>query len=906
MAEEPDDIDEAPGDEESEDSSPEEVAGEDLEGAEIVLPPPGGGEVRDHLLDEEMKDSYLTYAMSVIIQRALPDARDGLKPSQRRILVAMHDLNLGPRAKFRKCAKIAGDTTGNYHPHGDQVVYPTLVRLAQDFNMRYPLIHPQGNFGYIDGSPPAAMRYTEARMAEPAVDLLDDIDKETVDFVRNYDDTRDEPTVLPSRFPNLICNGSQGIAVGMATSIPPHNLSEIADALIALIRNPNLGVHDLLALVPGPDFPTGGIICGRQGIVRAYTTGRGLITVRSRWHAEELRGDRQRIVFTELPYQVNYEALFERLKDLVQEGTLKAISDFNDESDRKAGLRIVLDLRKGENPDVVVNQLFKLTPLQQTFSIILLALSQGRPKTFSLRDLLLEFRDHRVDVIQRRTRFLLRRAEERLHIVEGLRIAVAHIDEVVRIIRESADVDTARANLTARFLLSARQADAILQMRLSRLTGLEVEKLEEERRQLLADIERFRSILADVRLVHEMIIDEMTELKARYPGRRRTEILDVEGEIEDEALIPLEEAVVTVSHQGYMKRMRPDLWRTQARGGKGVTAADVKDGDFVQQLITAMTHDTVLIFTDQGRLYWLKVHQIPEMSRQSRGRAIVNLLALREDEKATSVIGIHSFDDRFLVMATRSGVIKKTPLSAFSNPREGGIIACTLDEGDRLIGTALTRGDQHIILGTAKGQAIRFSEKTVRPMGRTARGVIGIKLRGEGDSVVGMVIVDPDATLFTICAHGYGKRSSFDEYPKKGRAGIGVRNIRTSGRNGDVVALLAVREDQGVMMVSEKGMAVRIPTADVSLLGRGTQGVRVMRLNAEDRIVAVAVIAERPDSGDPLLRGPVADGSDGTDGPDPDDTAEPPDEDLPDDADDGDGGDDPDGGDAGGDAADEE
>ncbi|MCA9322033.1 MAG: DNA gyrase subunit A [Planctomycetes bacterium] len=800
--------------------------------------------LRDQRLDQEMKSSYLSYAMSVIIQRALPDVRDGLKPSQRRILVAMNDLNLGPRSKFRKCAKIVGDTTGNYHPHGDQAVYPTLVRLAQAFNMRYQLIDPQGNFGFVDGSPPAAMRYTEARMRAPATEIMADLEKETVDFVPNYDDTRVEPTVLPGRFPNLLCNGSQGIAVGMATSLPPHNLREVVDGIKAVIADPDIDLAALLQIIPGPDFPTGGIICGRSGIVRAYRDGRGQVTVRGRVHVEEKRGDRQSIVISELPYQVNPNTIFERLKDLINEGTIKSISNLNDETDRRAGMRLVIDLKKGESADVVINQLYKSTPLQSTFSIIMLALDKGRPRTFDLKGLLVAFKDHRVDVIQRRTRHLLRKAQERCHIVEGLRIAVQNIDEVVRCIKESSDPESARDTLMERFELSKRQADAILAMRLSRLTGLEVTKLEEEYQQLLADITRYKEILADISIVHQMILDELEETRAKFGDDRRTTIEDIETDIEDESLIVDQDVVVTVSHQGYIKRALVDTYRSQGRGGKGVTGADLKNDDFLERVVVSKTKDYFLIFTDRGRMHWLKVYQIPEASRQSRGRAIVNLLQLQEEEKISSIIPVREFDDdQFLVLCTARGYIKKTALSAFSNVRAAGIIACRLYEGDSLVRAVITQGQDELVIGTAFGQAVRFSETDVRPMGRTARGVRAVRFKKDDDRVIGLVVRRPDATLLTICENGYGKRTDFEEYRLQGRGGSGVRNIRTNERNGPVVTIGAVSEDEDLMLISERGMIVRIGTGDVSSMGRDTQGVRVMGLREGDRLIACARMA---------------------------------------------------------------
>ncbi len=812
--------------------------------------------VREQLLDQEMKESYLSYAMSVIIQRALPDVRDGLKPSQRRILVAMNDLNLGPRSKFRKCAKIVGDTTGNYHPHGDQSVYPTLVRMAQGFNMRYQLIDPQGNFGFVDGSPPAAMRYTEARMKPPAVDLLDDINRDTVDFIPNYDDTRNEPTVLPGRFPNLLCNGSQGIAVGMATSIPPHNLTEVCDGIIAVIRNPEIELAELLGIIPGPDFPTGGIICGRNGIVRAFKTGRGQIVIRGKVAIESGRGDKERIVITELPYQVNPNTIFERLKDLMADGVIRGITRANDETDRKAGLRLVLEIKKGENTELIINQLYKHTPLQSSFSINTLALDKGRPRTFGLKDLLIAYRDHRVEVIQRRTRFMLRRALERCHIVEGLRIAVQNIDEVVKIIKESASPDAARDALIERFALSKRQADAILAMRLSRLTGLEVDKLEEEYAQLRADIARYREILSDVTIVHGMIIDDLEELKAKHGDARRTAIEMIETDIEDESLIADEDVVVTVSHSGYIKRTLTSTYRSQSRGGTGITAADLKDGDFLERVVVAQTKDYFLFFTDRGRLHWLKVYQIPEAARTSRGRAIVNLLQLQEGENITSILKTREFDDdRYLMLVTANAYVKKTPLSAFSNVRTAGLIACNLDEGDRLVRAVITNGEDEIVLATAKGQAVRFNEKDVRPMGRTARGVRGLKFKSEDDVVVGMVKGSEERNLLTVCEYGYGKRTPFSDYRLQSRGGSGVRNIKMSERNGRVVSVLSVAENEDLMFISERGMIVRSPVAEIRSMGRDTQGVRLMRLKGEDRVVACAILApeeidDQPDAGE--------------------------------------------------------
>ena len=814
--------------------------------------------IRDQILDEEMKSSYLTYAMSVIVQRALPDARDGLKPSQRRVLVAMNDLNLGPRSKFRKCAKITGDTTANYHPHGDQVVYPTLVRMAQDFNIRYPLVDKQGNFGAIDGSMPAAQRYTEARMSYAAVDLLDDLDKETVDLARNYDDTRDEPTVLPGRFPNLICNGSQGIAVGMATSIPPHNLVEVADAMIALLADPQIDIADLMQHVKGPDFPTGGTIMGRAGIGRAYTTGRGQVVVRARCAIEQVGRDREQIVVTELPYQVNPITVFEKVKDLLNEKIIEGITDINDETDRTEGLRLVFHVKKGVQADVVLNQLYRHTSLQNAFSINLLALSKGRPKTFNLKEMLEEFRDHRVDVIQRRTRYLKRKAEERLHIVQGLLIAIQNIDEVIKTIRESADTPTARVALMEKFGLTERQSQAILDMRLARLTALEHEKLEEERRELEAQIRRYEQILGDIREVYALIVDEMKDLKQRYPDARRTEIAEQEGEIEDESLIPNDRMLVVLSHQGYIKRMSPDLYRQQGRGGRGVSGADTKDGDFIERLIVADNHDYFLVFTTHGIVHWLKVYTIPELGRSSQGRFIENLLELREitradgtkeKEKVASIIPVRNFDDRFLFTISKLGFVKKTPLVEYARPKKGGIIGAGLKDDDRLVRALLTSGKSHVLAATAMGQTVRFDEEEVRPMGRPAAGVTGVRFKHDDDYVVDADVADDTAMVLTICAKGYGKRSRCDEYPQKGRGTLGVQNITgIEERNGLVVSSRIVRPGDDLIMMTKGGVVLRTAADTVRETGRGAMGVTLMNLEKDDQIVGAVLVAAAEES----------------------------------------------------------
>ncbi|MCC6672058.1 MAG: DNA gyrase subunit A [Planctomycetes bacterium] len=815
---------------------------------ETPTPPPGpaaasAGRSKDLLLEKEMLESYLNYSMSVIYARALPDVRDGLKPSQRRILVAMNDLNLGPRAKHRKCAKICGDTSGNYHPHGESVIYPTLVGMAQDFTMRYPLVDAQGNFGAIDGSPPAAMRYTEARMSLAAVHMLEDLERRTVDMVDNYDGTRKQPVVLPGRFPNLLCNGSTGIAVGMATSLPPHNLREIASALELLLDNPDLSAGELLQTVPGPDFPTGGIIMGRVGIRQAYLTGRGAIQVRGRYHVEERKG-RKQIVFTEIPYQVRVNTILERIATLAKGDQLDTVADVNDETNDRVGLRLVVELKRGvEDESVTVNQLFKLTPLQSTFSIINLAIDQGRPRTLPFKSLLEAYRDHRKDVIRRRTLFLLEKAEERLHVLEGLRIAVQNIDEVVETIKTSRSVDEARQRLIQRFQLSEIQARAILDMRLARLTGLEIEKLEQEYKDVLAEIAYFRTVLTDPKVVIGLIKKDLAEMVAAYGDTRNTEISEEEAEdFLTEDLIPEEMMVVTVSHQGYIKRTPLDQYRRQGRGGKGVAAAETKEGDFLQQLFVASTHDYFLFFTDQGRVYWRKVYELPELGRAAKGRALANVVQTQEGERINQILRVEKFDDRFLVTATAHGVVKKTPLEAYSRPKRSGIIAVGLEAGDRLIGVALARGGDNIVLGTAEGMAIRFAEAEVRPMGRSATGVRGIKLR-EGDAVVDMVITDDTKSLLTICANGYGKRTAVSEYRLQGRGGMGTIDIRTTERNGKVVNLLAVSETDDIMVVTKDGQIVRTPAGGISTIGRATQGVRCIALNEGDQVVSAAKIA---------------------------------------------------------------
>jgi DNA gyrase subunit A len=780
---------------------------------------------------DELKNSYLNYAMSVIVSRALPDVRDGLKPSQRRILVAMNDLNLGPRSKHRKCAKIVGDTGGNYHPHGDQATYGTLVRLGQDWNMRYTLVDPQGNFGSIDSDPPAAMRYTEARMAAPATEMLEDIKHDTVDFIPNYDETRTEPTVLPSKFPNLLVNGSTGIAVGMATNIAPHNVGEVCDALLLVIDDPACGFRDIIQRLPGPDFPTGGIICGRKGIMDAYTTGRGHLMVRGKVDVEQTKRGRERIVVTEIPYMVVKTTIVSKIADCVHNNLLPEVADVRDESDRH-GLRIVVDLKKDAEAEIVLNKLYRYTLLQTTFAIANIALVNNRPETLNIREMLDCFLDHRKIVIRRRTRFLLKRCRNRAHILEGLILAVSDIDEIIELIKSSPDAPTAKLNLMKKPLrlaevatlkkilpeafikdksqgdhfLTGPQADAILTMQLQRLTGLEIEKLAKEYADLVEQIEGYEAILANEEILLDIIREDIC---------------------------------------GYVKRMPIDTYRKQARGGRGIIGSDTKEGDFIEHLFVASTHDYLLIFTNRGKCYWLKVYDVPSLSRQSRGRNIVNLLKLGNQQVA-SIINVSSFVDegeqqRQLVMATRNGVVKKTKLSAYGNPRPSGVIAIKLDDNDDLIGVALTTGEDDIILGTRDGMTIRFKESQARSMGRVSRGVIGIKLRG-GDAVVDMVIVEEKAALFTVCENGYGKRTGLDNYRPQSRGGLGLRNIKTTERNGRVVALKAVHSKDDLMMITANGIIIRTGLDQIRSIGRNTQGVRLIKLKEGDKLVAAEKI----------------------------------------------------------------
>ncbi|MDG2150411.1 MAG: DNA gyrase subunit A [Planctomycetota bacterium] len=802
------------------------------------------------LIEREMKDSYLSYAMSVIVSRALPDVRDGLKPSQRRVLVAMNDLNLGPRSRFKKCAKVAGDTSGNYHPHGEGVVYPTLVRLAQPFNMRVPLVDGQGNFGSVDGDPPAAMRYTEARMTSAASAMLDDIERETVDFVPNYDGSRNEPTVLPSAFPNLLVNGSNGIAVGMATSMPPHNPREVFEMLKLLIERPEATTEELMEHLPGPDFPTGGIICGKSGVRRAYETGRGTLTLRGRAECEEEEGKkRARIVIDEIPYQVNKSSLIESMAQLVKDQRVNSIYDIADLSDRH-GMRVLIEMKKGEDPHVTLNQLYKFTQLQTTVSVINIALVANRPKTLPLSQLGLLFLDHRREVIRRRTEYLLGVARDRQHIVEGLRIAQANIDEVIRIIRAANDTGQAQAQLRETFELSERQSEAIVNMRLRALTGLEVEKLEAEWRELSEKIAYYEGLLADRELIDGLIVEDLDRLAGQFVTPRQTEIgPPVEG-FEDEDFITDETVAVTLSNHGYIKRMSLDQYRSQRRGGSGVRGADSKDGDFVEQLFLAETHDSLLFLTGSGKLHQLKVYRIPNLGRSAVGRAAVNLLpGFLPEDSIQAVIPVRNFDEGTLLFCTAKGIVKRTPLADYRRPKAGGIIAIGLDEGDRLIDVAVCGDADEIVLGSRSGKALRIKVSAIRTTGRPSRGVRGLKLLGD-DEVCGMAIVSEECSLLTVSEKGYGKRTSFAEYPQRGRGGQGVINIRTTSRNGAVVAIRAVSDEDDVIYITTKGQVVRTPVDGISQIGRATQGVRLLKLKEDDRVASVARILPEEEDGE--------------------------------------------------------
>jgi DNA gyrase subunit A len=806
-------------------------------------------------IEDEMKSSYLDYAMSVIVGRALPDVRDGLKPVHRRILYGMNEMGLASNRAYRKSAKIVGEIMGNYHPHGDTAIYDTLVRMAQDFNMRYPLVDGQGNYGSMDGDSPAAMRYTEARMTKLAEDLLADIDKDTVDFGPNYDESRKEPLVLPTKVPNLLINGAGGIAVGYATNIPTHNLGEVIDGLLLLLENQDVTIAQLMQKIQGPDFPTAGFIYGKSGIKAAYETGRGLLKLRAKVVVEtDERTDRERLIVTEVPYQVNKAKLIEKIAELIQDDRLKGISDLRDESSDREGVRVVIELKRNEIPLIVLNNLYKHTQLETTFGVIMLALVNNRPEVLNLKQILHHFLEHRREVVVRRTAFELRKAEERAHILEGLKIALDHLDAVIALIRASQSPDEARAGLMRQFSLSQIQATAILDMRLQRLTQLERTKLVEEYQEVLKQIEYLKSVLASEALVRSIIKDELTQIRDEYKDDRRTQIVKEEAEINIEDLIAEEEVVVTISHSGYIKRNAASLYRAQRRGGKGKIGMGIKDEDFVVNLFTASTHDTLLFFTDAGKVYWLKVHEIPEASRAAKGKALVNLLALAGGEKVTATLPVKEYrEDRFIIMATKKGLIKKTDLTAYSNPRQGGIIALGLESGDKLIGVQLTDGHREILLGTKQGITIRFKEEEVRPMGRMAYGVKGITLE-EGNDVIGMETITPDSTtaILTVTEGGYGKRTRVGEYRIQGRGGKGIISVKTNERNGPAVGFLQVRDDDEIMLMAAQGKVLRCKVDDIREIGRNTQGVRILDLDGdEDRVVAVARLAEPSEREDP-------------------------------------------------------
>ena len=802
------------------------------------------GKVSETDFAREMRTSFLEYSMSVIVARALPDVRDGLKPVHRRILYAMNESGITPNKPHVKSARPVGDCMGKYHPHGDAAIYDTLVRLAQDFSMRVPLIDGHGNFGSIDGDSAAAMRYTEARLNKPAMELLADLEKETVDWQPNYDESMQEPKVLPARFPNLLVNGSAGIAVGMATNIPPHNLAEAIDATIAIIENPDISLDELLQIIPGPDFPTGATIMGRSGIREAYETGRGSITIRAKAHVEKSTSGRNRIVVTEIPYQVNKTKLIEKIADLVKQKTVTEISGLNDESDRK-GMRIVIDLKRGEEPQVVLNKLYKHTQLQTGFGINNLALVNGVPHVLGLKDMLYNYIDHQIDVIQRRTRYELRKAEERAHILEGLVIALDNIDEVISIIRSSRDDAEARSKLIERFGLSEVQANHILEMRLRRLTGLEREKIETELAELREKIAYYKRVLDDENLVKEIIRDEMLEIKRRYADKRRTEIADEARDLDIEDLIADEDMVVTITRSGYIKRLPVATYRQQKRGGKGMSGVKLKENDFVEQLFIASTHDYMLFFTNKGKVYRQKVHQIPLGSRQAKGTPVVNLLPIEDDEKVATVINTRDFPaDEYLLFATAHGMVKKTAFDAYKNVRSNGLIAINLRDADELIAVRRVAPGMKVMMVSSAGKAIRFDEAEARPMGRDTTGVHGIRIDvAGGDRVLGMEIAPDDSDLFVITERGYGKRTKVTEYTEHHRGGGGMSTIKMTEKKGMIAAMKIINEKHEMMIVSEEGVVIRVKASDIALLSRATQGVKVMNVSADDRVVAVARVA---------------------------------------------------------------
>lgn len=794
-------------------------------------------------VEDEMKDSYLRYSMSVIISRALPDVRDGLKPSQRRILYAMRQLNLSPGGKHRKCAKISGDTSGDYHPHGEMVIYPTLVRMAQKWMMRYNLVDGQGNFGSVDGDPPAAMRYTEARLTSASVQLMEDLDKDTVEMVPNYDETKKEPTVFPAKFPNLLCNGSSGIAVGMATNIPPHNLNELIKATMLLLDNPATTVDEVMQVMPGPDFPTGGIICGYRGIKEAYHTGRGKVILRGLLRVEDMEDnpEKQRLVIDEIPYNVNKSRLIEQIADLINNKTLTGISDLRDESD-KDGMRIVIELKKGEVPEVTINQLYKFTDLQVTFGCNMLALDKGLPRTLNVKQMIAAWIEHRIEVVRRRTRFELHKAEARAHILEGYLKAIDHLDEVVKLIRASSNRDEARVQLIHRFQFTERQANAVLDLRLYQLTGLERDKINEEYQELLKKIDYYKAVLASEAMVRDIIKEELADIQKSHKSERKTRIIAAETEVNMEDLIADEPAIITISEDDYIKRMPVSTFREQRRGGQGISGMQLKrEDDMIKGLYFATTHNTLMIFTNTGRCYWLKVWQIPETGRKSKGKPLINLLEdLRPDEKIATILRVTSFEEEASILtATKNGIIKKTELSEYSNPRRKGIWALGIDEGDELIAVRLVKPGQQIMLFTHQGMAVRFDESTARPIGRLSRGVKGATLREEDDYIVGCEVVNGDETVLVVCENGFGKRSPVEDFRQTNRGGVGVRSIITSERNGNVVGALRVNDNDSIIMMSSTGQTVRINMSDLRVMGRNTQGVKLVNMKENDYLVAI-------------------------------------------------------------------
>ncbi|WP_394140464.1 DNA gyrase subunit A [Cytobacillus oceanisediminis] len=799
--------------------------------------------VKEINISQEMRSSFLDYAMSVIVSRALPDVRDGLKPVHRRILYAMHDLGMHSDKPYKKSARIVGEVIGKYHPHGDSAVYDTMVRMAQDFNYRYMLVDGHGNFGSVDGDAAAAMRYTEARMSKISMELLRDINKDTIDYQDNYDGAEKEPIVLPSRFPNLLVNGTSGIAVGMATNIPPHQLGEVIDGVLAISHEPDLSVQELMEIIPGPDFPTAGLILGRSGIRKAYETGRGSITLRAKVEIEEKSNGKEVIIVNELPYQVNKAKLIEKIAELVRDKRIDGITDLRDESDRN-GMRIVIEVRKDANANVLLNNLYKQTALQTSFGINLLALVDGQPKVLNLKQCLQYYLDHQKVVIRRRTEFELKKAEARAHILEGLRIALDHLDEVINLIRSSQTTDIAREGLMTKFNLSEKQAQAILDMRLQRLTGLEREKIEDEYSGLVALIAELKAILADDEKVLEIIREELNEIKERFNDKRRTEIVagGIE-QIEDEDLIPRENIVLTLTHKGYIKRLPVSTYRAQKRGGRGIQGMGTNEDDFVEHLITTSTHDTILFFTNKGKVYRAKGYEIPEFSRTAKGIPIINLLGVDKDEWVNAIIPVEEFvDDWFLFFTTKKGISKRSPLSSFANIRNNGLIALNLREDDELISVRLTDGSKEIIIGTSHGMLIRFPEDDVRSMGRTATGVKGISLSGD-DEVVGMEVLDDDTQILIVTKNGYGKRTPAEEYRVQGRGGKGIKTCNITDKNGSLVSMKAVTGEEDVMLITTGGVLIRMAVNDISTMGRNTQGVRLIRIN-EDADEAVSTVAK--------------------------------------------------------------